>query len=257
MGRGEPTLLSVVLTALAEGPQRLPHLRTSHGTADIPSSLQLRPAKQLELVSTPPDQTTHPTAQPRRRPTHVGVLLATCATLLSVLVLSACGGSKASDAVPKSSPDITPPTNTSAEASSVQTTSTAKTTTKTTGGKARRAAKAKVAKAAKNRVSAARPAKPAAPVARPHAKRKNPPPAKAPPKAKPPEAARAPPVEPARPDSAPAHIRRLAHSPAKRARRPRREALRRRDQRRAVGQARSLVQAVVLHCRAHRCLCGL
>ncbi len=43
-------------------------------------------------------------------------LLAACVALLSAAsALSACGGSSVSDAVPKSTPEITPPTDTSAE----------------------------------------------------------------------------------------------------------------------------------------------
>ncbi len=60
--------------------------------------------------------------------------LAGCAAVLSASVLAACGGSSVSDAVPKSTPEITPPTNTAAEKAAVQTTSTSTTsTTKTTG----------------------------------------------------------------------------------------------------------------------------
>ena len=44
----------------------------------------------------------------------------------------ACGGSSVSDAVPKSTPDITPPNDTSAEKAAVQTTSTSTTTTSKT-----------------------------------------------------------------------------------------------------------------------------
>ena len=60
--------------------------------------------------------------------------LAGCAAVMSATVLAACGGSSVSDAVPKSTPEITPPTNTAAEKAAVQTTSTSATsTTKTTG----------------------------------------------------------------------------------------------------------------------------
>jgi hypothetical protein len=60
------------------------------------------------------------------------VALAACAALLCGLTLGACGGSSVSDAVPKSTPYITPPTNTSAEVAAAQTTSTSTTSAKTT-----------------------------------------------------------------------------------------------------------------------------
>jgi hypothetical protein len=57
-------------------------------------------------------------------------LLATGLVLLCPVGLAACGGgSNASDAVPKSTPEIIPPTDTSAEKAAVQTTSTATTST--------------------------------------------------------------------------------------------------------------------------------
>jgi hypothetical protein len=68
----------------------------------------------------------------RPRSTHVRIALAALAALLSGVALAACGGSSVSDAVPKSTPDITPPANTSAEKAAVQTTSTTTTATKST-----------------------------------------------------------------------------------------------------------------------------
>ena len=59
------------------------------------------------------------------------IALAVCTALLSGLALGACGSSHVSDAVPKSTPDILPPNDTSAEKAAVQTTSTSTTTTKT------------------------------------------------------------------------------------------------------------------------------
>lgn len=56
--------------------------------------------------------------------------LATLAGLLCTVLIAACGGSSVSDAVPKSTPDITPPTDTSAEKAALQTTSTSTTATK-------------------------------------------------------------------------------------------------------------------------------
>lgn len=76
----------------------------------------------------------HPVADARRsrpRSTHVRIALAALAALLSGAALAACGGSSVSDAVPKSTPDITPPANTSAEKAAVQTTSTTTTATGT------------------------------------------------------------------------------------------------------------------------------
>ena len=55
-----------------------------------------------------------------------------CTVLLCALVFSACGGSSASDPVPKTTPDIVPPNDTSAEKAATSTTSTSATkTTKT------------------------------------------------------------------------------------------------------------------------------
>ena len=59
------------------------------------------------------------------------IALAVCTALLSGFALGACGSSSVSDAVPKSTPDILPPNDTSAEKAAVQTTSTSTTTTKT------------------------------------------------------------------------------------------------------------------------------
>ncbi len=98
VGGGAPAFLPVVRPARAEGPQRLPHVRKAHGPA-------VSPRAALDA---------------RRR------------ALLAALALRACGGSSVSDAVPKSTPVITPPTDTSAEAAAAQTTSTSTTATKTT-----------------------------------------------------------------------------------------------------------------------------
>ena len=102
VGRREPALLPVVRPARPEGPQRLPHLRPAHGTAG-------REDARARLL-----------AASRWR----------CSCWRSAL--SACGGSSVSDAVPKSTPEITPPTDTSAEKAAAQTTSTSTTSTKTT-----------------------------------------------------------------------------------------------------------------------------
>ena len=68
----------------------------------------------------------------RPRGRQARVLLA-CAALLCPLALGACGGAgNVSDSVPKRTPDITPPTDTSAEKAAAQTTSTSATSTKST-----------------------------------------------------------------------------------------------------------------------------
>jgi hypothetical protein len=60
--------------------------------------------------------------------------LAAAAILLASLALLACGGaSGTSDAVPKSTPNIIPPTDTTAEKAAALTTSTSTTSTKSTG----------------------------------------------------------------------------------------------------------------------------
>ena len=59
--------------------------------------------------------------------------LAAFAVLSVSLTLAACGGgSSVSDVTPKSTPDITPPTDTTAEKAAVQTTSTSTTSTTST-----------------------------------------------------------------------------------------------------------------------------
>ena len=62
---------------------------------------------------------------PRKR-----LSLGMLAALACSVALAACGGSNVSDAVPKSTPDIIPPNDTSAEKAAVQTTSTSTSTTK-------------------------------------------------------------------------------------------------------------------------------
>jgi hypothetical protein len=54
------------------------------------------------------------------------------AALTGALMLAACGGSSVSDAIPKSTPDIIPPANTSAEKAALSATSTSTTKTTTT-----------------------------------------------------------------------------------------------------------------------------
>jgi hypothetical protein len=79
--------------------------------------------------------TQHPQATGQAHPAGplaARVALAACLALLCGLGLSACGGASVSDPVPKSTPDITPPTDTSAEKASIQTTSTSTTASKTT-----------------------------------------------------------------------------------------------------------------------------
>ena len=82
--------------ARPEGPERLPHLRQAHGTV-----VRARPA------------------------------IAALAALLAALALSACGGASVSETPPKSTPEITPPADNSAERAQSSTTSTTK--KKTTG----------------------------------------------------------------------------------------------------------------------------
>jgi hypothetical protein len=93
----------VVRSARTEGPERLPDLRPAHGTAWIAGGRSLS----------------------------ARAVVVALALLLAAGTLGACGGgSSPSDAVPKSTPDITAPNDTSAEQAAAQTTSTS-TTTKT------------------------------------------------------------------------------------------------------------------------------
>ena len=67
-----------------------------------------------------------------RHSPQLAILLAVM--LFASLTLAACGGgSDSAEAVPKSTPDIIPPTNTSAEKASAQTTSTSTTSKGATG----------------------------------------------------------------------------------------------------------------------------
>jgi hypothetical protein len=56
--------------------------------------------------------------------------LVALAVVLCSLALAACGGGSVSVAVPKSTPELTPPNDTSAEKAALQTTATSTTTTK-------------------------------------------------------------------------------------------------------------------------------
>src|ERR1700760_3178094 len=102
--RREPQVLLVVRSARTEGFERLPHLRPAHGTAWNAGGRSLS----------------------------ARAVVVALALLLAAGTLGACGGgSSPSDAVPKSTPDITAPNDTSAEQAAAQTTSTSTTKTKT------------------------------------------------------------------------------------------------------------------------------
>src|SRR6185437_7165644 len=105
VGGGEPSFLPVVPADGAARPERLPDVRQAHGAA------------RRDGLSRP--------AMTRLR-----LAAIFSAALLCVLAISACGGSSVSDQVPKSTPDIVPPNDTSAEKAASATTST--TATKTT-----------------------------------------------------------------------------------------------------------------------------
>jgi uncharacterized membrane protein YgcG len=66
-----------------------------------------------------------------RRPAAARVALCACLVVLGGLGLQACGGS-VSEAVPKSTPNIVPPSDTSAEKAALSTTSTSTTSTSKT-----------------------------------------------------------------------------------------------------------------------------
>ncbi len=88
-----------------EGPQRLPHVRSAHGAAE-------RSAGWLVIAR---------------------VCIALVLALAGASALAGCGGGSGNaDVVPKSTPDITPPADTSAERSALQTTSTSTNATKST-----------------------------------------------------------------------------------------------------------------------------
>ena len=118
--------------------------------------------------------------------------------LLCSVGLAACGGGgNVSDAVPKSTPEITPPTDTSAEKAAVQTTSTSTTSTTLNRAKVPRARRAKNLRPAKKprraaATKAARPKAVAPPGAPPPKKRR-----KAAARNRPPKPAANPPQPPA------------------------------------------------------------
>jgi hypothetical protein len=86
-------------------------------------SAEARPGRRQLVKANAP----HPARRSRRVPP----LLAGVA-LLAALAIGGCGGASVSDPVPKSTPEIIPPNDTSIEKASAQTTSTSTTATKTT-----------------------------------------------------------------------------------------------------------------------------
>jgi hypothetical protein len=95
-----------------------------------PPALSAPPARGNTVLA--PQLRARP-AEPRHHPSRLPSARAAIAAsilLLCSVGLGACGGgSSVSDTVPKSTPDITPPTDTSAEKAAVQTTSTSSTST--------------------------------------------------------------------------------------------------------------------------------
>jgi hypothetical protein len=90
------------------------------------------PARANEVLvpmSVSPIHTTALPQHPSRLPSARAAIAASIVLLCSVSLAACGGGSNVSDAVPKSTPDITPPTDTSAEKAAVQTTSTSTTST--------------------------------------------------------------------------------------------------------------------------------
>jgi hypothetical protein len=81
------------------------------------------------LASQLPARPTEPRRHPSRLPSSRAAIAASILLLCSVGLGACGGGSSVSDTVPKSTPDITPPTDTSAEKAAVQTTSTSTTST--------------------------------------------------------------------------------------------------------------------------------
>lgn len=67
-----------------------------------------------------------------RGPVGARLALCTCMVLLAGVGLQACGGGSVSESVPKSTPNIVPPHDTSAEKAALSTTSTSTTSTKST-----------------------------------------------------------------------------------------------------------------------------
>jgi eukaryotic-like serine/threonine-protein kinase len=122
----------------------VPHVRPADGAARASGSDRLRSgctetlvgpvSHKLSAPAPDPAAGRAPAARRPRRPLGTRAALGGCLLLLGTGALAGCGsGSSASDAVPKSTPEITPPTDTSAERAAVQTTSTTTTSTGSTG----------------------------------------------------------------------------------------------------------------------------
>ncbi len=107
----------------------MPHLRAAHG-ADGTGRLLVsvsagEGSENLSERSAPTTAT--------RRSSGARVAVAACLGVLAAVGLQACGGGSVSEAVPKSTPHIVPPNNTSAEKAALSTTATSTTATTTTG----------------------------------------------------------------------------------------------------------------------------
>ncbi len=124
-GGGEPALLPVVRAARPEGPERLPDVRQAHGTVAGFGEAKLRREPRSSGSGAP--------ARGRTRAARMRAVAAACVVLISSATLGACGSSSVSDAMPKSTPEITTPTDTSAEKAAGQATSTSTTSTKAAG----------------------------------------------------------------------------------------------------------------------------
>src|SRR4051794_7580545 len=118
--RGEPALLQLVRPAGAEGPQRLPDVRSAHGA----------PCARRRLADPSPHAATLLRTMPRSRQ-----LAGLAVAGLLGLGIGACGSTKVSDDVPQTVPDITVSQDafaSSADTSTTDTTSTSTTATTTT-----------------------------------------------------------------------------------------------------------------------------
>ncbi len=107
----------------------MPHLRAAHGAAGTGRRILVRltGSEGSERLS----EQSAPTAASRRS-AGTRIAIAACLTVLAAVGLQACGGSSVSEQVPKSTPNIIPPNNTSAEKAAISTTSTSTTATNTT-----------------------------------------------------------------------------------------------------------------------------